>query len=416
MPPPFSKYPPLEYSAEEPAEDFSTPNSESNYITPSSPAGYMPPNPQTSYTFPSFDYPSNPFSSVGPAGYMPPNPQASFSFSSFGYDPSNPFSSIGPKGGDMQPFLPPYYPNYMPYQPYNYFTPSLPPNYIPSPLSSYAFPSSPSYFAPSPQSISPMTPSNIPTTTQSGSASPTSPPTSYTVPSSPSTTTQSGSVSPTTSYTSPSTQPAVQPQSQTYFSANVIPQSDSQANQTSIVPTQQTVLSALPTDISSADNSTIVPAMITENATEINSNMTALHSVDQSGIDLSVNAVSSLPQAADETPIINSNGETSTDMNSLPPQVKEFIDMIPNILAMPDSQAMAPNDQMQPSAEGRPQPSPFSLSKSPKKLPLHKRKLLHPPSTHSPSFPPSYPPLRYPVSPYQSPPYHPPSHLSVPNY
>lgn len=36
--------------------------------------------------------------------------------------------------------------------------------------------------------------------------------------------------------------------------------------------------------------------------------------------------------------IISSNGETGSDINSLPPQVKEFVDMIPDILSMPESQ------------------------------------------------------------------------------
>lgn len=388
---PFSKFSsqyqpptPSEYPAEEPAADFSATNSESSYMTPSSPPSYMPPNPQASYTSPS-------------TGYMPPNP-SSYNSPGLSYMPST---------------LPSSYPSpsyTAPNQQYNYFTPSLQPSYASSPPSIFASPSSPSYFTPSPQSIiTPTLPSYTPTTTQSATVTPTS----------------------QTSYTAPSSQPAVQPQSpQAYVNPYTIPQALSPsgypANQTPIVPTQQQVLPALPTTsgIYSADNSTIVPVVpgiiTSENATQINSTMALLAPVNQSPNDLSPNAALSNPPqaAADETAVINSNGETSTDMNSLPPQVKEFIDMIPNILAMPDSQAMASNDQMQPPAEGRPRPSPFSLHKPPKKLPLHKRKLFSPPSSY---YPPSYPapgylPPGYPASPYHSPQYQPRLPLSVPTY
>lgn len=60
----------------------------------------------------------------------------------------------------------------------------------------------------------------------------------------------------------------------------------------------------------------------------------------QMGIpNLGYTAQNSVPEDdSSSSTIINSNGETGSDVNSLPPQVKEFVDMIPHILSMPESQ------------------------------------------------------------------------------
>ncbi len=89
--------------------------------------------------------------------------------------------------------------------------------------------------------------------------------------------------------------------------------------------------------------------------------------------------LNSLSEGDDQSltsPVIAANGETGTDINSLPPQVKEFIDMIPDILSMPEnSQSGVPAE---PSIPGRPRTLPHGLWKHHKPLPSYKKKSYYP--------------------------------------
>lgn len=147
---------------------------------------------------------------------------------------------------------------------------------------------------------------------------------------------------------------------------------DSQTLQNSTAPvtvsSPATSAQSNQTEASAASNETASAPAMSQSSTDVVA-PNSPSSGNASGNPLAEGDLSSI----NTSPLITTNGETGSDINSLPPQVKDFIEMIPEILKMPESPQFS-GEQIPQS----PKPSSSPSGRPTLKLPSHKRQKLLP--------------------------------------